>query len=210
MDSINAPTTTALTTELLDDLADSRTADQALQRIDLHRSLIACGGIFSIQQNVTTAHDAAGEILLRRFYSSEGGAFPVNGAKRKTLTQWTQCLFVQGRVFVGEGEDVLARTFDDFDQMRAHQLRSVVNVPMMHGNLCYATFNVFGTRVSWQPEQILAIRLLALTAARWVHPVAGLSYSFMNAGAAAAAQDEPMAAAQPNREVETTRSLRIN
>lgn len=210
MDSINAPATAALTAQFLNDLADSRTPEQALRRIDENRSQIACGGIFSIQQNVTTAQDAAGEILLRRFYSSEGGAFPVNGGKRKTLTPWTHCLFVQGRVFVGEGEDVLARTFDDFDQMRAHQVRSVINVPLMHGNLCYATFNVFGTRSQWQPEQVLAIRLLALTAARWVHPVAALSYSFLNAGAAAGAQDEPQATARPGREAHGIRTLRIN
>jgi len=182
MDPINAPTTTtAITAEFLDQLAKAPGADEALRRIDRQRTLIAAGGIFSIQQNVTTARDADGEILLRRFYSSEAGTFPVLGAKRKVLTPWTECLFVHNRPFVGEGEQVLAQTFDDFEQMRAYELRSVVNVPMMQGRLCYATFNVFGTRAHWQPEQVLAIRLLALAAARWVPCAPGLAYRLQSA-----------------------------
>lgn len=184
MDPIDAPPTAAITSDFLDALAEARSADEALRLIDLQRLQIARGGIFSIQQNVTTARDPAGEVRLRRFYSSEGGSFPVNGAKRKTLTPWAECLFVRSRVFVGEGEHVLAQTFDDFEQMRAYELRSVVNVPLMQGSLCYATFNVFGTRVRWTPEEILGIRLLALTAARWVPPVPGLAYRFPDASAA--------------------------
>jgi len=181
MDSIDAPMTTAITAGFLDSLAEAPSASEALRRIDLCRSLIASGSIFSIQQNVTTARDAAGEILLRRFYSSEASTFPVNGAKRKTLTPWTECLFVQGRVFVGEGEHVLAQNFDDFEQMRPYKLRSVINVPLMQGKLCYATFNVFGTRARWLPEEVFGLRLLALAAARWVPSMPGLAYRFASA-----------------------------
>ncbi len=80
----------------------------------------------------------------------------MNGSKRKTPTPWTERLFVHGRAFVGEGADVLARNFDDFEQMRPYGLQSVVNVPLLQGNLCYATFNVFGTRARWLPQQIWA------------------------------------------------------
>src|SRR6478735_4672271 len=178
MDPLDAPTTTAITARFLDSLAEAPSASEALRRIDHCRSLIAKGSIFSIQQNVTTARDAAGEILLRRFYSSEASSFPVSGTKRKTLTPWTDCLFLQGRVFVGEGEQVLAQTFDDFEQMRAYKLRSVINVPLLQGDLCWATFNVFGTHARWTPQELLGIRLLALAAARWVPAVPGLAYRF--------------------------------
>lgn len=178
MDAIHVPATRGISSEFLDALATARSTDEALHRIDQCRSAIASSSIFSIQQNVTTARDAPGQVLLRRFYSSEAGSFPVNGAKRKTLTPWSDCLFVRGRVFVGEGEHVLAQYFDDFEQMRAYNLRSVINVPLMQGNLCYATFNVFGTRDRWQPEEVLGIRQLALAAARWVPVTPGLDYSF--------------------------------
>ncbi len=167
---------TSLTTNVLDVLAQARHAEEALHQVDLLRRVIAGEGIFSIQQNVTTEHDPANEIRLRRLYSSEGERFPVRAAKRKTLTAWTERLFVEGRVFVGEGEDVLARTFDDFEQMRAYDIRSVVNVPLLQGTLCYATFNVFGTRSQWQPHELAGMRLLALAAARWVPIAPGLAY----------------------------------
>ena len=170
---------------LLDELAEARDADDALRRIDHCRARIVSASMFSIQQNVTTQRDAPGQVLLRRLYSSAPSSYPVQGAKRKTLTPWTEHLFVHGRVFVGEGEQVLAQTFDDFEQMRAHGLRSVVNVPLMQGPLCYATFNVFGTRARWQPEEVLGVRLLALAAAQWVPRTPGLAYDF-SAGATAA------------------------
>ena len=171
MPSDNASALTAPIGALLDALADARNADDALREVDRCRRQVAGESIFSIQQNVTTARDPADEIRLSRFYSSEADRYPVNGAKRKTLTPWTECLFVRGRVFVGEGADELARHFDDYELMHAQGLQSVVNVPLLRGNLCYATFNVFGTCARWQPQQILGIRLLALAAARWV-PIA--------------------------------------
>ncbi|RYF54445.1 MAG: hypothetical protein EOO27_23700, partial [Comamonadaceae bacterium] len=107
----------------LDDLAACATREQGLSLLDSLRRRIAPRSIFSIQKNVTTARDAADQVLLRRFHSSEAESFPVNGTKRKTFTPWTECLFVEGRVFVGEGEEVLAQHFDDFAQMREHRLR---------------------------------------------------------------------------------------
>jgi hypothetical protein len=172
------PATHASLAEILDALADERSADAALHRIDEFRRGIVESGVFSIQQNVTTADDPPDEIRLRRYYSSEGAHYPVNGAKRKVLTPWTECLFVHGRVFVGEGVDALARHFDDYPRMRPWKLQSVVNVPLMRGNVCYATFNVFGTRPHWQPHEIVAIRVLALAAARWVPAAPDLSYRF--------------------------------
>jgi len=176
--------THATLAEILDALDGERSVEAALHRIDAFRRRIVESGVFSIQRNVTTADDPPDEIRLRRCYSSEGRHYPVNGTKRKTLTPWTECLFVHGRVFVGEGADALARHFDDYAQMRPWKLQSVVNVPLMTGNLCHATFNVFGTRPHWQPREIVAIRVLALAAARWVPAAPDLSYRFTAASRA--------------------------
>lgn len=171
----------AFTAHMLDVLAQARSVDAALHEADRLRRQIAGESIFSIQRNVTTARDPVDELQLQRFYSSEAQSFPVQGAKRKTLTPWVDCLFLQGRVFVGEGTDLLARTFDDYEQMSAYGVQSVVNVPLMRGNLCYATFNVFGTRVQWQAHEVFGIQLLALATARWVPPEPGLAYCFNGA-----------------------------
>jgi hypothetical protein len=181
MDAATASKLTDHTAGLLDALAEARDADAALRQIDIYRRRMAGDSIFSIQQNVTTERDPLDEIRLRRFYSSEAEHYPVNGAKRKTRGPWTECLFLQGRAFVGEGDEALARHFDDFEQMRAHGLQSVINVPLLQGHLCYATFNVFGTRPRWLPQEVLGIRLLALAAARWVPAAPGLVYRFTGA-----------------------------
>lgn len=181
MPNAAAPTITDHLAHLLTVLADARSADSALRLIDLCRRQVAGDSIFSIQQNVTTAHDPVDEIRLRRFHSSEAERFPVKGVKRKTLTPWTECLFVQGRVFVAEGAQALAVHFDDFAQMRPLGLQSVVNVPLLQGNLCYATFNVFGTRAHWLPHEVIGIHLLALAAARWVPVAPGLALRFAGA-----------------------------
>lgn len=163
---------------LLDAMADARSAEVALRQIDAYRRLLAGPGIFSIQLNVTTRNDPRNEIYLQRLYSSLGGTFPVQARKHKTRTPWTEALFVRGEVFVGEGADVLERTFDDFAAMQPLGLNCVVNVPLLQGNRTYATFNVFGMRGRWQPEEVLGLRLLSLAAMRWVSPASDLDYTF--------------------------------
>jgi hypothetical protein len=183
MPATQASTFTVLASNLLEVLAQARSAEAALQQVDLFRRVVAGDSLFSIQQNVTTEQDPADVIRLQRFYSSEADRFPVQGIKRKTTTPWTECLFRRGRVFVGEGVDVLARTFDDFEQMRECGVQAVVNVPLMQGMLCYATFNVFGTRAQWLAQEVLGIQLLALATARWVPAAPGLAYRFSGAPA---------------------------
>lgn len=175
----------ALCSNLFDSLADANDAATALRQIDAYRSLFAGPGIFSIQLNVTTADDAAGEIRLQRFYSSSADRFPVQGRKRKSLTPWTEALFVRRRIVVSEGAEALARHFDDYERMRPLGLQRALNVPLLAGGLTYATFNVFGTPAYWQEDEIVAMRVLALLAARWVQPAPGLSYSLGTAPAEA-------------------------
>lgn len=180
---------TSLASNLLDALGEARSADTALGQIDQLRRVIAGPGVFSIQLNVTTARDPRNEVRLRRFYASPSAAlrWPVNGMKRKTFTAWTETLFVRGQPFVAAGDEAMARAFDDYDQMKAIGIDAVVNVPMLRDNLCYATFNVFGSGGAWQQHQVLGIRLLALAAARWVAPAPNLMYSFDSEAAPEAA-----------------------
>ncbi len=175
--SLGSTLSLGLCWNLLDAMAEAPSTEAALTQIDAYRRLLAGPGIFSIQLNVTTREDPRNEIRLQRLYSSHGSEFPVQGCKRKTLTPWTDTLFVRGQVFVAEGSAALEQTFDDYEQMRPLGLNAVVNVPLLRGRLCYATFNVFGTRGVWQPSEVLALRLLAMAATRWVSPAPGLSYS---------------------------------
>jgi hypothetical protein len=70
---------TALCSNLFDALAEATGAEAALRQIDAYRRLFAGPGIFSIQLNVTTTADPAGEIRLHLFFSSCADRFPVYG-----------------------------------------------------------------------------------------------------------------------------------
>jgi hypothetical protein len=170
--------TVTVTANFLDALGEERSAEAALRKIDEARRVIAGPGVFSIQRNVTTAQEPINELLLQRVYCSAAERWPVNGTKRKRLTPWSERLFLRCQPFVGEGVDALSRAFDDYALMREYGIDTVVNVPLLRDNLCYATFNVFGTRGRWQPHEVLGIRLLAMTATRWITPAPDLAYRF--------------------------------
>jgi hypothetical protein len=163
---------------LLAVIGEAGRADDAFRQVDLFRRVLAGPGVFSVNLNVTTAADAPNEVRLQRLYSSAGDEWPVAGGKRKPRSGWTDTLFMRGEIFVGEGSDALARNFDDYERMTAHGLHSVVNVPLMKGELCYATVNVFGCADRWLPHQVEGVRLLALATAPWVQPLPGLAYTF--------------------------------
>ena len=168
----------SLCSNLLDALASARDADTALREADAYRRVIAGPGIFSIQLNVTTAADPRNEVRLQRYYSSQAGTWPVAGRKRKTHTRWTDSLFMRGEPVLSEGAAALRSNFDDHEEFRPFGIRAGLNVPMMSAGRCFATFNVFGTTTRWEPQQVLALRLLALATAPWIPPASNLCYSF--------------------------------
>jgi hypothetical protein len=173
----------------LDAMTEPRSGEAALAKADALKSVIAPGTIFSVQLNATTREDPPDWIRLRRIYSSEPGRFPVDAIKLKGPTAWTRRVFQDGRIFVGEGVAELAEHFDDYEQMRPLGLQSFLNVPLLAGNLCYATFNVFGTRERWHEEELLALRVLALATARWISAAPDLWYSFTDESATVASAE---------------------
>lgn len=167
----------AICLNLFDELSEARDLDSAMRQIDAFRRLLVGPGVFSINLNVTTANDPPNEVQLQRLYSSNSGEFPVSGRKRKLLTQWTRTLFGEGRVVIAEGGQQLAELFDDYDRMAPLGLNAAINVPIFQINQCIATFNVFGMRGRWHEHEVLAVRMLASLAARWVVAAPDLQYS---------------------------------
>jgi hypothetical protein len=145
-------------------LERARDAAEALAGIEAARHALLGQGLLTVNLDATRPGDPAGEIHLERGWSSDPAAYPVRGRKRKLLTPWTEQLLVRGQMFVGEGEDALARAFDDHERILGLGLKAVINVPLMEDGRCRATFNVLGTRPRWRPEEVLAVRLLSLLA----------------------------------------------
>jgi hypothetical protein len=145
---------------LCDGLPQARSPDAALDLLNRARAMVLGPGMLTVNLDVTTAQDPPGEIRLRRIWSSEPEAYPVGGGK-----PWTRQLLEQGRLFIGEGDEALARVFDDHARIASLDLHAVVNVPITHDGSCFATFNVLGRMPCWQAHEIAAIRMLALLAA---------------------------------------------
>ena len=127
---------------LCNGLPQAKSLDEALAVIEQARSMMLGAGILTVNLDVTSPEDPPGEIRLQRIWTSEPGAYPVGGAKRKTGTPWTCHLLEQCKVFVGEGDRALAEVFDDHALIASLGLQAVVNVPIVRDGRCAATFNV--------------------------------------------------------------------
>lgn len=146
-------------------LPQAKSLDEAMGVIEQARSILLGEGMLTVNVDATTPQDPPGEIQLKRVWTSQPGAYPVGGAKRKTRTAWTRQLLEQCKVYVGEGDQALAEVFDDHARIASLDLHAVVNVPIVREGRCVATFNVLGRQPRWQEHEIAAIRLLALLAA---------------------------------------------
>lgn len=149
---------------LCNELPGVGSLDAALVVLNQARELALGAGLLTVNRNATDETVPPGELRLQRLWSSEPATYPVGGAKRKTRSPWTRQLFEEGGLFVGEGDAALAAAFDDHATILLLGLHAVVNVPILQGGRCVATFNVLGARASWQPHEISAVRLLALLA----------------------------------------------
>lgn len=155
----------ALCETLCEALGRGPDAAQALATIEGVRQALLGPGLLTVNLVATQPGDAPGEIHLQRGWSSDPDAYPVGGRKRKLLTPWTERLLVRGEVFIGEGEGALASVFDDHARITALGLQSVINVPLIEGGRCRATFNALGRRPRWKREEVAVVRLLALLSA---------------------------------------------
>ena len=153
---------------LCDALARCEEPPQALAHIEGARHALLGPGLLTVNLDATRPTDPPGEIQLRRAWSSQPVEYPVGGRKRKLPTPWTQQLLLRGEIFIGEGEAALAAVFDDHARIAAMGLLAVINVPLLHGGRCVATFNVLGNRARWLPQEVAAVRLLALLAKPFV------------------------------------------
>lgn len=148
---------------LCEDLPRAAGLDAALRIVEGVRRDLLGQGLLTVHLNRGAPPGPAdGAFELQRLWTSDPGAYPVAGRKRKPPTPWTEQLLRRGEVFVGQGEAALAQAFDDHRLIASLGWRAVVNVPLLDdGGTCFATFNVLGPRPSWQPAEVMLVRLLA-------------------------------------------------
>lgn len=155
-------------TALCQDLAHATNVDAALRILDHVRQSLLGDGLLTVNINVTSERASDEAVDLQRMWSSNPAAYPVAGRKHKAMTLWARQLLRRCEVFVGEGDEILAEVFDDHVQIALMGLHAVINVPILAGGRCVATFNVLGSRPQWQPHEVMLARLLAVLATPWV------------------------------------------
>jgi GAF domain-containing protein len=158
----------AACTALYEDLPRACGPDAALRILEQVRQSLLGDGLLTVNLNTTPERASDEAVELQRLWSSNPAAYPVAGRKRKAMTPWTRQLLRRCEVFVGEGDATLAEVFDDHAQIALLGLHAVINVPMLAGGRCVATFNVLGPRPQWQPHEVMLVRLLAVLATPWV------------------------------------------
>lgn len=153
---------------LCQDLPRAPGPDAALRILEQVRQSLLGDGLLTVNLNATPDRADDEVVELQRLWSSNPAVYPVAGRKRKPMTPWARQLLRRGEVFVGEGDAALAAVFDDHAQIASLGLRAVINVPLLAGRRCVATFNVLGSRPQWQPHEVMLARLLAVLATPWV------------------------------------------
>ena len=152
----------------------------ALQILEQVRQMLLGDGLLTVNLNATPDRIGDEVVELQRLWSSRPEAYPVAGRKSKAMTPWARQLLQRCEVFVGEGNAILMEVFDDHVLIASLRLQAVVNVPLLVGGRCVATFNVLGARPQWQPQEVTLIRLLAVLATPWVLESAGQVASALN------------------------------
>lgn len=170
----------AACTALCEALPRASNPNAALQILEQVRQMLLGDGLLTVNLNATPDRIGDEVVELQRLWSSRPEAYPVAGRKSKAMTPWARQLLQRCEVFVGEGNAILMEVFDDHVLIASLRLQAVVNVPLLVGGRCVATFNVLGARPQWQPQEVTLIRLLAVLATPWVLESAGQVASALN------------------------------
>lgn len=111
-----------------------------------------------------TAFDPA-KLEVERVYSSNPGAYPVGGRKRKRDTEFSRRILLGGEILVCEGDAQIEAIFDDHPTIRSLGLHSSINVPVLLEGRCLGVVNFLMTGDVVQPRQLEAARGVAAEAA---------------------------------------------
>lgn len=92
---------------------------------------------------VMRTHEALEEV--ERVYSSDIGAYPVGGRKKKKDTHWGRVVLKQGQVFVARTPAEVKRVFADHELIFSLGIGAIMNVPIAFAGRRLGTMNVSHT-----------------------------------------------------------------
>lgn len=119
-----------------------------------------------LQQALCTVNRFDAEnMAVVRLYSSDPVSYPPGGSKQKRGMPWGVHVLLNRQVYVGEGEDAIRASFDDHTAILGLGLKSVINVPVVVGDVCLGTVNFLMREARIQDAHVSFARMAAHLAA---------------------------------------------
>lgn len=118
------------------------------ERIDREAAATIGHQLFTV-----TAFDAT-TMEVQRVYSSNAAVYPVGGRKPKRDTEFGRQVLIERQPLVCEGDEAIARVFDDHETIRGLGLHSSINVPVTDGQQCVGVLNFLMSSDRVTPEQL--------------------------------------------------------
>ena len=114
------------------------------ERIDREAAVTIGHQLFTV-----TAFDSA-TMEVQRVYSSNPAVYPVGGRKPKRDTEFGRRVLIEGQPLVCEGDEAIARVFDDHETIRGLGLHSSNNAPVVKAGRTVGVLNFLfsGQRIS--------------------------------------------------------------
>lgn len=131
-----------------DTAASYRAIDALAARVFEHR-------LFTVTRSL---HETA---EVERVYSSNPGAYPVGGRKRKAGTEWGSRVLERGEPLFCHSPAEIERVYADHSVIFSLGIGGMVNVPVLFGGRSVATMNVCHRANRFGEADLPALRIVA-------------------------------------------------
>lgn len=125
-----------------------RAIDALAERVFAHR-------LFTVTRSLHETSE------VERAYSSNPGAYPVGGRKRKAGTEWGARVLEQGEPLFCHTPAEIERVFTDHALILGLGIGAMVNLPVLFGGRSVATLNVCRQADRFGETDLPALRMLA-------------------------------------------------
>lgn len=122
---------------------------------EFHRIALESGQKVGYRLFTVTWFDAAA-MQVQRVYSSNPLIYPVGGRKSKRDTAWGQQVLIDGKPLICEGDEAIARMFEDHGTILGLGLHSSINAPVLSEGECVGVLNFLMASDRVSPQQLRA------------------------------------------------------
>jgi len=100
----------------------------------------------------------------KRIYSNQPDAYPVSGLKDVTANDWTRLVLGEGKIFIANAPDEIARVFPDHQLIGSLGCGSAVNMPIKLSGSFLGTVNILNRANYYAPERVERFQRLEIAA----------------------------------------------